>query len=349
MARLLIVDGHAYAYRAFHAIRELRSPTGQPTNAIYGFIKMLAKMRATLSPTHLIVVWDGGLCAERMTALPEYKAHRPEMPADLRPQIDEIVRYLEAANIASFCRDGVEADDYIACLARRAFNADMEVVIASSDKDFMQLVTSEPKTESRKQKAEIPAPISAFPILAFCFSPHIGLLNPNDKTETVWTAEQVRAKAGVEPGQIVDWLSLIGDSVDNIPGVPGVGPKTAADLLHQFGSVAALYGRLPEVKSERLRAALTAAADAVRRNQELVRLREDLPCEFSPQEMADQPADADRLGPLFRQWNFRSLLAELEASREVGDTGQVTRDTTLPKASCHVSPVTCHPTQAVLL
>jgi DNA polymerase-1 len=220
-----------------------------------------------------------------MVALPEYKAHRPEMPADLGPQIDEIMRYLEAANIASFCGEGVEADDYIACLARRALDADMEVVIASSDKDFMQLVL-----------------------------PGIGLLNPNDKTQVVWTAEQVRAKTGVEPSQIVDWLSLIGDSVDNIPGVPGVGPKTAADLLQQFGSVAALYGRLNEVKSERLRAALTAAADAVRRNHELVRLREDLHCEFSPEEMADQPPDADRLAPLFRQWSFRTLLTELEAT-----------------------------------
>src|ERR1043166_3560644 len=93
MARFLIVDGHAYAYRAFHAIRELRAPTGQPTNAIYGFIKMLAKMRATLAPTHLIVVWDGGLSAERVAALPEYKAHRPAMPPDLGSQIDVIVRY----------------------------------------------------------------------------------------------------------------------------------------------------------------------------------------------------------------------------------------------------------------
>src|SRR6266487_6908657 len=174
MARLLIVDGHAYAYRAFHAIRELRAPTGQPTNAIYGFIKMLAKMRAGIRwpsppstplsvtqvgegrgleggegqktpPTHLIVVWDGGLSAERVAALPEYKAHRPEMPADLGPQIDQIMRYLEAASLASFCREGVEADDYIACLASRAagLNADTEVVIASSDKDFMQLVTQE--------------------------------------------------------------------------------------------------------------------------------------------------------------------------------------------------------------
>ncbi len=120
MNRLLIVDGHAYAYRAFYAIRELRSPSGQPTNAIYGFVKMLAKMRAAIKPTHLIVVWDGGLSAARVAELPEYKAQRPEMPDDLGPQLDGIVGYLKAAGIASFRRDGVEADDYIACLARQA-------------------------------------------------------------------------------------------------------------------------------------------------------------------------------------------------------------------------------------
>jgi DNA polymerase-1 len=264
-------------------------------------------MRARLSPTHLIVVWDGGLCADRMTALPEYKAHRPEMPVELSPQIDEIKRYLDAANIASSCREGVEADDYIACLARKGFDANMEVIIASSDKDFMQLVTGDPRGSDAGQE---------FPGTAhLTFSaPFIGLLNPNDKTEAVWTAEQVRAKTGVEPSQIVDWLSLIGDSVDNISGVPSVGPKTAADLLRQFGSVAALYTRLNEVKSDRLRAALGAAAEIVRRNRELVRLREDLECEFSPEEMADKPADAERLSPLLRQWSFRTLLAELEAA-----------------------------------
>src|SRR5207247_9971798 len=104
---LLIVDGHAYAYRAFHAIRELHSPTGEPTNAIFGFIKMLTKMRATLSPSHLIVVWDGGLSAERTAALPQYKAQRPEMPADLSQQIDEIISYVGASGVASFCCDRV--------------------------------------------------------------------------------------------------------------------------------------------------------------------------------------------------------------------------------------------------
>ena len=281
--RLLIVDGHAYAYRAFYAIRNLRSPAGHPTNAIYGFVKMLAKMKAGLAPTHLMVVWDGGLSAERLAALPEYKAQRPEMPDDLRPQLDGLVGYLQAAGIASFRGDDVEADDYIACLARQAAQVGMAVVIASADKDFMQLV-----------------------------SPQIGLLNPNDKTEAVWTDEQVQAKAGVRPAQIVDWLALMGDSVDNIPGVPGVGPKTAADLLNRFGSVAALYGRLEEVKSEKLRESLRSSAAAVQRNLMLVRLRDDLSCDFVPEALTERPADAGRLAGLFRQWGFNGLLKALE-------------------------------------
>jgi DNA polymerase-1 len=316
--RLLIVDGHAYAYRAFYAIRELRSPAGAPTNAVFGFIKMLDKLRAALSPTHLIVVWDGGLSAERTAALPGYKAHRPEMPADLGAQIDEIVRYLEAAGVASFCREGVEADDYIACLARRAAAAGWEVIIASSDKDFMQLVTSEPTGRARHSAVAGARDETdgAHGVTRPATAGHIGLLNPHDKTETVWTAEQVRNKTGVGPSQIVDWLALVGDSADNIPGVPGVGPKTAAELLRQFGSVGALYQRLGEVKSEKLRAALAAAADDVQRNRELVRLKDELPCDFSPEALAVKPADADRLAALFGRWGFRTMLAEVRAARQ---------------------------------
>jgi DNA polymerase-1 len=145
-------------------------------------------------------------------------------------------------------------------------------------------------------------------------SARVGLLNPNDKSETVWTDEQVRDKTGVGPSQVVDWLSLMGDSVDNIPGVPGVGPKTAAELLNQFGSVAELFRRLDEVKSEKVRGALRAAADAVRRNRELVRLRDDLPCDFSPADLAEKPADAGRLRELFARWGFKGMLAALEGA-----------------------------------
>jgi DNA polymerase-1 len=265
----------------------LRSPSGEPTNAIYGFVKMTSKMRALIAPTHLIAVWDGGLSAERVASLPQYKAQRPEMPEDLQVQMEGIVNWLKAAGIATYCRKGVEADDYIACLTRRASDAGMAVVIASPDKDFMQLVSA-----------------------------RVGLLNPGDKSEAVWTDEQVRVKTGVEPSQIVDWLGLMGDSVDNIPGVPGVGPKTAAALLNQFGSVENLYARLDEVKSERLRAALRGAADPVRRNLELVRLQDSLPCEFLPEELAERQADAKRLGELYRQWGFNGLLAALEPERQ---------------------------------
>ena len=285
MSRLLIVDGHAYAYRAFHAIRELRSPEGKPTNAIYGFVKMLEKMRAAVMPTHLIVVWDGGLSAERLAALPEYKAQRPEMPADLRPQLDGIVSFLAAAGIASYRADGVEADDYIATLARLA-GADWNVVIASSDKYFMQLV-----------------------------SPQIGLLNPNDKTGTIWGCAQVLAKTGVAPEQVADWLALMGDAVDNIPGVPGVGPKTAAELLKQFGSVENLLARLAEVKSEKLRAALRAVAGDVVRNQKLVRLPA-VPCEFVPEKLTVRDGDRAALRQLFGGWGFKGMLEALAASVE---------------------------------
>src|ERR1039458_3248856 len=144
--RLLIIDGHAYAYRAFFAIRSLSSPTGQATNAIYGFIRMLAKVRERVRPSHAVVVWDGGLAQERMTLLPEYKAQRPEMPSDLRQQLDPIVSYLRAANVFSYLKESCEADDCIAAIARQATEGGLDVVIASSDKDFMQLVRSEEHT-----------------------------------------------------------------------------------------------------------------------------------------------------------------------------------------------------------
>ena len=285
MSRLLIIDGHAYAYRAFHAIRELRSPAGQPTNAIYGFVKMLEKMRAAVAPTHLMVVWDGGLSEERLAALPDYKAQRPEMPADLRPQLDGMVQYLAAAGIASYRADGVEADDYIATLARQAAEK-WNVVIASSDKDFMQLVSA-----------------------------RIGLLNPNDKTGMIWGREQVLAKTGVEPEQVADWLALMGDAVDNIPGVPSVGPKTAAELLKQFGSVEKLLARLDEVKSDKLRQALRASSATVVRNQKLVRLPA-VPCQWVPEQLAVGAGDRAALGRLFVGWGFKGMLATLEAPGE---------------------------------
>jgi DNA polymerase-1 len=281
--RLLIIDGHAYAYRAFHAIRRLNAPDGTPTNAIYGFIKMTGKMRAFLRPSHLAVIWDGGLAQERLAEHPEYKAQRPPMPADLDSQIGQIEEYLRAEGIATLCENGIEADDWIATMAR-ATAPHMHVVIASSDKDFMQLV-----------------------------EPRVGLLNPNDKTERIWTADDVVAKAGVRPEQIVDWLSLLGDSVDNIPGVDGIGPKTAADLLRQFASLDQLYAGLEQVKSARVRDALQNARDALARNRRLIELKVvNQTVTLDALRIAERKTDV--LRELFGRWGFKTMKAELDAA-----------------------------------
>lgn len=280
--RLLLVDGHAYAYRAFHAIRSLNAPDGSPTNAIFGFIKMLQKMDASLKPSHRLVIWDGGLAAERLQILPEYKAQRPSMPQELSSQLSQIGAWLPAAGWPSFEQEGTEADDWIGTYAHRASAVGWEVVIASSDKDFMQLV-----------------------------SPRVGLLNPNDKTEKIWTAEDVRAKTGVGPELIVDWLALIGDAVDNIPGVPGVGPKTATELLLRFGSAEGVLGRLMEVKQDKLRANLLGSIEAVRRNQQMIRLQTDLKDGPSLESLTPGLPHVAPLREMYRRWNFRSLLAEL--------------------------------------
>ena len=284
--RLLIVDAHAYAYRAFHAIpARLRAPSGEPTHALYGFIRILGKLIQRHQPTHLAVIWDGGLAAQRVEAMPDYKTNRPPMPESLDRQITLMQTYLEAARIPSFCQEGVEADDWIATLAQQAAEAGFEVIIASGDKDFMQLV-----------------------------GPRIGLVNPLDKTERVWTEADVRAKTGLAPEQIVDWLSLIGDKVDNIPGVPGVGPGRATALLQRFGSIDELYARLEEVPSARLRESLRAAEPEVRRNRELIRLHPvEVPVDLDA--LKCQPPDRARLGELFRQWGFASLAAELERAQ----------------------------------
>lgn len=282
---LLLVDGHAYAYRAFHAIRDLSSPAGQPTNAIFGFVKAVLGLSSSLAPTHLAVVWDGGLASERLALLPEYKAQRPPMPAPLAAQLDGMVAWLEASRIVSFCQDGVEADDAIATLACRAASDQARVVIASADKDFMQLV-----------------------------SPRIGLLNPNDKTVRIWSAEDVVAKTGVTPDQVVDWLCLVGDAVDNIPGVPGVGAKTASALLGEFGSCCRLLAEADRIQSDRIRTSLLNSADHLSRNQQVICLKKDLDLPLSLDQLSARPPDAGRLAALYREWGFRSLLAAIEST-----------------------------------
>ena len=178
----------------------------------------------------------------------------------------------------------------LADYARRAEAAGWAVVIASADKDFLQLVNA-----------------------------RIGILNPNDKSEKIWTDADVVAKTGVEPRQVADWLALVGDSVDNIPGVPGVGPKTAAELLRKYGTIEDLYARLAEIKSESQRNALTGAADAVKRNQLMVRLHEAKTGGPELSDLVPRSAVTATLRQLYARWGFKSLLAEVGGPLEQGN------------------------------
>ncbi|MHB1306184.1 MAG: 5'-3' exonuclease [Limisphaerales bacterium] len=283
--RLLIIDGHAYAYRSYYAIRQLRSPSGRPTNGIYGFVKAVERLRTRFNPSHEVVVWDGGLAVHRLDLLPAYKAQRPAMPEDLVSQFDGMVDWVVASGGVSHCYDGVEADDWIATLTSMAVNARAQITIASGDKDFMQLV-----------------------------SEFVRLEVPGGGVADTWGEEAVLTKTGVKPTQIVDWLSLVGDSVDNIAGVPGIGPKTATKLLVRFGSCERIIATLDEIESETLRTTINTSVETIRRNAKMIRLRDDLPCEIALQDLERRTPNINKLRELYGQWGFSSMEKGLQES-----------------------------------
>jgi DNA polymerase I len=283
--RLILVDGHAYAYRAFHAIRNLHGPDGRPTNAIFGFIKALQKLQAAGQPSHWAVAWDGGLSQERLAKLPEYKANRPPMPTELVLQIIGMQEYLTASNIVWFQEPGLEADDLIAALAQAACRkGGIRTLVASPDKDFMQLVSEQ-----------------------------VGIINPGTAEPVVWYPEHVRNKAGVDPAQIVDWLSLVGDKVDNIWGVPGVGPVNASKLLNKFGSIENMFKRLDEIEPASLRDRVQASRELLLRNQELIRLKPDVKTGFDWDKLKVRAPELERVRELYAGWGFKGMLAALDA------------------------------------
>ncbi len=281
--RLMLVDGHALAYRAFYAIRDLSTRDGQPTNAVYGFIKMLDQLRRNWQPTHGVVVFDGGLPAGRMALLPEYKAQRKAMPDELHVQFEPLERYLAAAEMGSLCVDGEEADDVLATLARLAAANGASVLLATHDKDLFQVVSSA-----------------------------VQIVPPTKSDQRLGPAE-IKAKTGVYPDQIAEWLALIGDTADNIPGVPGVGPKTAARLLNEYHSVAGIYSHVTEIKPDKLRMNLEQQRAVVTRNLELTRLRTDVALSFDWQKWKWTDGNEAQLFRFYTAMEFYSLARALEA------------------------------------
>ncbi len=282
---LILMDGHNMAYRSFHAIRTLSTQDGHPTNALYGFIRALNQIRDRRSPTHWCVVFDGGLPEERTTALPQYKAQRPPMPESLRPQMDDIAEYLDLADVPRLRIEGQEADDVIASICARSAAPGVRILLVTSDKDFYQLVR-----------------------------PGVSLVPPSDLALTV-DAASVQERTGVPPRWIVDWLALTGDTVDNIPGVPGIGPKTAAALLRKHEGMAGLLAALDGLEPPRIRDLLGAHRPTIERNIVLMRLRTDLATGGSWADWRVRAPLPHRLEPFLRRMEFHSLLKDLREPR----------------------------------
>jgi len=289
-ATLLLVDAYSMIYRAFYAIRQLTGQYGQPVNAIYGCTKMVRKYLAEHRPTHCAVVFDLGPPRQRLVVLPSYKAQRPPTPPDLEEQLPAIRDILSALRLTVVERDGEEADDIIATLAGRTDQAGQSVLIASNDKDFAQLVTD-----------------------------RVRLLRSGEKLDQIFDAGAVQAKYGVLPSQIVDLFSLVGDSVDNIPGVPGVGEKTATVLLRQFHDLDQLLARVAEIERPKLRETLLSHADLIRRNRQLIRLHKDMDLPVAWEDLKVQSPNYPALLTALQCHGFKSLLAEIQHESRQGE------------------------------
>ncbi|MEE3108122.1 MAG: 5'-3' exonuclease H3TH domain-containing protein, partial [Pseudomonadota bacterium] len=287
---LYLVDGSGFIFRAFHALPPMSRADGTPTNAVFGFTNMLMKLIEDMAGNHLAVVFDTARTTFRSEIYPEYKAHRPPPPDELVPQFALVREAVAAFNVASVEMAGFEADDLIATYTRQARAAGQQVTIVSSDKDLMQLVGD-----------------------------GVEMLDPM-KNRRIGPSEVVE-KFGVGPERVVDVQALAGDSTDNVPGVPGIGVKTAAQLIGDYGDLDSLLAKATEIKQPKRRQTLIDHAEMARVSRELVRLRDDVEVPLALHELVVQPPSDDTLLAFFKAQSFKRLIARLEGqmAQGVGD------------------------------
>jgi DNA polymerase-1 len=291
--RLLLVDAPSYFYRAFHAIRELRSPAGEPTNAIYGVVNMLRKLKQDFPSDYIACVLDPKGKTFRDDIYPEYKATRQAMPEDLAKQIDPLLETIAALGWPIIVVDGVEADDVIGTLVRRAEGHGWSSVISTGDKDLTQLVND-----------------------------HVTWVNTMAQPIEKLDADGVKAKFGVPPDKIIDYLALMGDAVDNVPGVDKVGPKTACKLIEEYGSLEGVIANADKVKGavgENLR----RVKDWLPTGRALLTVKTDVELPFEMESLIDKGPDNEKLTGLYTRFGFRTLrdaLVNKEDAPEKGDS-----------------------------
>ncbi|CAI1934710.1 DNA polymerase I [Serratia quinivorans] len=285
---LILVDGSSYLYRAYHAFPPLTNSAGEPTGAMYGVLNMLRSLLLQYQPSHVAVVFDAKGKTFRDELFAEYKSHRPPMPDDLRAQIEPLHKMVKAMGLPLLVTPGVEADDVIGTLALEAEKAGHAVLISTGDKDMAQLVT-----------------------------PNVTLINTMNNT--ILGPQEVCDKYGIPPELIIDFLALMGDASDNIPGVPGVGEKTAQGLLQGLGGLDVLYANLDSIATLSFRGAKTMAAK-LEQNKEmaylsykLATIKTDVELDIICADLQVSPLDVDTLQQLFKQYEFKRWLADVEA------------------------------------
>ena len=281
---MVLVDGSYYLFRAYHAIRDLTNSKGEPSGAIYGVINMIQKHLTEGGPDYFAVVFDAKGKTFRNDLYKEYKANRPPMPDDLRAQIEPLHNLIRALGIPLIMIDGVEADDVIATLSKQAANNNIKTIVSTGDKDLAQMVTDK-----------------------------IHLINT--MSNTYLDPDGVLEKYGVPPEKIIDYLALMGDTSDNVPGVPKVGPKTAVKWINQFGSLNEVMSRAGEIKGkvgENLREFLPQLP----LSKELVTLKYDVELDLEPEDLVITDPDNPTLRKIYSYWNFRTWLAQLEELEE---------------------------------
>jgi DNA polymerase-1 len=288
--KLYLIDGSSYIYRAFYAIGHLSNSKGLPTNAIYGFTQMLLKVLKEHRPDYLAVIFDSKAPTFRSEVYKEYKTNRPAMPEGLTPQIPYIKKIIEAYRIAMLEKDGYEADDLIGTVAK-GVEPEVDVVIITGDKDILQIVDDHIQTyDTMKEKK--------------------------------FGVEEVIGRFGVRPEQVVEVMGLAGDAIDNIPGVPGIGEKTAIQLIRAYGSIENLLAHLEEIPRKKLKEALKTHGDLALLSRQLATIHTNVPVNCHLKDFSLSSPDLRSLKEIFKELEFNKLLKELPEEREFFTAGR---------------------------
>ena len=301
----VLVDGSSYLFRAYHAMPELTNSRGEATGTIYGVINMLRRLLTDYDPEHIAVVFDAKGKTFRNDMYPQYKANRPPMPDDLREQIQPVHEIIKAMGLPLLCIDGVEADDVIGTLAQQATAKKMDTLISTGDKDMAQLVNE-----------------------------HVHLINTMTNTHS--DAQAVTEKFGVGPELIIDYLALVGDTSDNVPGVPKVGPKTAVKWLTEYGDLDTVIKRAAEVKGK-VGESLRDSLEQLPLSRELVTIKCDVELESTPENLTREAIDKTRLQELYARYEFKNWLAELQNDKAASTTNSAASNAVMSEPSTGIA------------